>query len=126
LFIEPGGNVGIGTTKPQAKLDVRGSMWVNGHKPIVFRTYTASGCYYHRWGDFSATTWSCGIVSFRVNVDINEDSKQYPALQVETYVSDGVWHYRVEMTDSCSEEWEFTVMCVDNNLVDWVGSVPGP
>ena len=36
-------------------------------------------------------------------------------MQAKAWVADNDWHFRVEVGESCDEEWRFTAMCVDNN-----------
>jgi hypothetical protein len=124
LFIEPGGNVGIGTTNPAAKLDVNGNFMVAGHKPIFFRTYKSITHYYfHITSSWSSTDWSCGIVSWKVSTDIDEGGWKDPLIRAEAYVDGGVWHFYFDTGDQSSdskrENWTVTLMCVDNRLVDW-------
>jgi hypothetical protein len=122
LFIKPGGNVGIGTTNPVAKLDVNGDIFVAGHKPVIFRKFTMTNhCYANFYSNYDASAWSCGIVSWKVNGDIDESGKQYPLLGAWTSVreSDNDWVFSVDVGNACGEEWEFIAMCVDNRLVQW-------
>lgn len=122
LFIANGGNVGIGDVTPGAKLDVNGDIFVAGHKPIIFRKFTMTDhCYANFYSNYDASVWSCGIVSWKVNGDIDESGKQYPLLGAWTSIraSDNDWVFSVDVGNACGEEWEFLAMCVDNRLVQW-------
>jgi hypothetical protein len=39
ITLKRGGNVGIGTTDPQAKLDVHGDFYIKGKKPMEYKLY---------------------------------------------------------------------------------------
>jgi hypothetical protein len=115
LFIEPGGNVGIGTTTPQAKLHVAGTAKVTGQvdlgstvkvagsSPIEIRRYPLASIS-NSDKDFFRTlvttyhtnSWSAAVAGYRYNANINASSKG---------------HYIARMIRTTSEYWtvEFAV-----------------
>ena len=128
LFIKKGGNVGIGTSNPQAKLDVNGNTKIKGdlqvdgtleftEKPIIFIRYKNLGDNVIRNTGFSASDYSAAIVGFRaLDGDINEVNSGN-IIQVYMDIANNKWRIRADIrTHKNDETWWVDVMFVSNKL----------
>jgi hypothetical protein len=116
LFLEPGGEVGIGTTTPQARLHVAGTakitdqlelnngvnmtagkMNVAGEPPIVMRTYPLSNIAASSNNSsstlvttYSTNTWSAAVIGWRYDANVKADARgNYRVVAVRG--SSGFW-----------------------------------
>ena len=120
------GNVGIGTSAPRATLDVNGSIHINGtvalkgDKPIRYLRYSIDADNPDRRTKFRSTEWFVGIVGFKANSSGNLNS-----LMVEAYVhSDGFWHLRLDLIGVSDRNWVVNVLAIRQELVQGEGLAP--
>ncbi len=128
LFIEKGGNIGIGTGNPTDKLHIEGSLRVDGDlkiqgtEPIIMRRYNNLGDNINYNTNYSSSTYTAAIVGFRaLNGDIQE-SDTGDIMQVYMYINSGRWYIRADFrTHKNNENWYVDVMFIRNELVKRIG-----
>lgn len=135
LFLEDGGEVGIGTTNPQAKLDVNGTvnadaLTIDGDKPIKFRRLSCTGhsAYCNYLSQDHVDTWACGTAGLWVNTDFDENAGDTDVLKAiaepNDHDSDGrdEWIYKFDISrENTTQDWEFVVICVKWDIADIEG-----
>jgi len=115
-------------------VDVNGTINADGltidsHKPIIFQylRYTKDHSYSNWYSSYSSDQWSCGVVGFWVDGDIQEKGRQTPILKAWAEVdSKKRWVFSFNQSGKPDPEDEVTleffealIMCVDNDLVEW-------
>ncbi|MEM7126082.1 MAG: hypothetical protein AAF702_07130 [Chloroflexota bacterium] len=95
------GNVGIGKTNPQAKLDVAGDIKVNGSNLImIFRYENVSEA--EKNTGIVAADWNCTIGGWAAAWDFDEDGTQ--TNRMWTFTKNGRWHIGAEFASHNNHE----------------------
>ncbi len=116
LYIKQGGNVGIGTINPAAKLDVNGDIKIKGSAPFHLRVYEFQNSIYT---DYSTSEWQAIIGGFRaLDGDIYEGGKTN-IIQVFPYRGDnGKWVIIADFASHVThEKWLVFVLFIRNELM---------
>ncbi|MDZ8104391.1 MAG: hypothetical protein RM338_02020 [Nostoc sp. DedQUE12a] len=124
VSINPDGNMGIGTTIPDAKLDVDGSLKAGSlkltTKLISVKKYSSLGDNINYKTDYSTSKWICSIAGFYSGPgDINEGTVA-DIIQIYTYPnSDGWWYIRADvLTHNKSENWTIWLMAINKDIAE--------
>ncbi|MFN6565510.1 MAG: hypothetical protein RMY28_037695 [Nostoc sp. ChiSLP01] len=130
LVVNPsGGNLGIGTTNPGAKLEVNGSLKATSlqlaTKLISVKKYSNIGDNTNYKTDYSTSRWICSIAGFNSGSgDINEAGGG-EIIQVFTYPnSDGWWYIRGDFwSHNKSENWTVWLMAISVDIAEAANSL---
>lgn len=130
LVVNPsGGNLGIGTTNPGAKLEVNGSLKATSlqlaTKLISVKKYSNLGDNTNYKTDYPTSQWICSIAGFYSGPgDINEGTVA-DIIQIYTYPnSDGWWYIRADfLTHNKSENWTIWLMAINKDIAEAANSL---
>lgn len=119
-----GGNVGIGTTSPQAKLDVNGDVKIGGAKPFILRRYPDMGDNIYYNTGYDTTTYAAVIAGFDAGwLDYMESGAGSGIIiQMHPDPETGTWHIRGEMHSHIDHDnWKVDVLFIDRRIADMIG-----
>jgi hypothetical protein len=117
LYIKQGGNVGIGTTNPVAKLDVNGDIKIKGVTPFQIRTYDFPG---HTAIDtgYPIQDWTAVIAAFRALQGDMDENQTGNIIQIFPYRENGTWRVFADFrTHNRNESWQVVVLFIRNELM---------
>jgi hypothetical protein len=119
------GNVGIGTSNPQGKIDVHGDLKIQGGKPIVFKRYNNVGVGVTNYStNMPVNLWAAAVVGIWArDGDIDEGGLK-PTIIKARMESDGTnWRIVCEFASHSAghEWWMVDVMFVRRELCDLIG-----
>jgi len=126
MFIEgDNGNVGVGTTRPKATLDVGGvvnaasGIRINGEKPFVYKRYKKLGDNVVKDTGKSASAYIATIAGFAArHGDIRENATG-DIIRIFMFEKNGTWWIRADFhTHKNSETWDVDVLFINKLLVD--------
>jgi hypothetical protein len=122
LYVGGNGNVGIGSTNPQGKLDVNGEIRIGGSKPIIIRRYTNIGDDATYNTGYRSDTYAAAITGMNAKGgDIQEGEATGVSIILCIMQNiNGVWHIRADFkTHNKGENWDVDVMFIDRRMVDF-------
>jgi hypothetical protein len=127
FFISNDNQVGIGTTNPQAKLDVYGDIMVNGIKPVLIKRYENTGNDANFDTMISSTDWECVATGWAAVYDIDEADEHIN--RVWTYVNSSTdsWWATVRFGSHGSdpqdaENPDVDILCFRQEIAEWQGA----
>jgi hypothetical protein len=132
LFLDDGGNVGIGKSNPGAKLDVNGNvnadgLLIDGRQPIIYQKLILDYHrhyynVYHLGNGLSNLHWVCAVVGFRAHGDFDENQGEGDIIAAYAEPWEGEWRIHVDFTQEGDilETWDVYYMCFDRDMVEWL------
>jgi hypothetical protein len=127
FFISNDNQVGIGTTNPQAKLDVNGDIYVKGSPLVLIKRYENTGNDANFDTMISSTDWECVATGWAAVYDIDEFDEHIN--RVWTYVnsSTDTWWATVRFGSHGSdprdaENPDVDILCFRQEIAEWQGA----
>jgi hypothetical protein len=127
FFISNDNEVGIGTTNPQAKLDVNGAIYVKGSPLVLIKRYENTGNDANFDTMISSTDWECVATGWAAVYDIDEFDEHIN--RVWTYVnsSTDTWWATVRFGSHGSdpqdaENPDVDILCFRQEIAEWQGA----
>ncbi len=119
MTVSGNGNVGIGTKDPKGKLDVNGTLKMNGQSPIIFVKYRNIGNDHEINTKYSADEYTAAVVGFQLlDGTINALTKG-EIMRVYMDIKGGTWHIKPYFSTSMSTPtWTVDVMFVRKELCE--------
>lgn len=110
MRIMAGGNVGIGTTAPLAKLEVKGAVWATSHGTRSNRVEIGHGGingYVNMMGagNFDLRHMGSTVMSMRANGNVVIGSVSTPSSDYKLYVEKGILAEKVRVAVKNSSDW---------------------
>jgi len=112
--IDENGKVGIGTTSPQAKLDVHGDLYIKGQKPIEEREYKRESVS-NQWiieTDYPYSEWLCIVGGF-----LGVGNYMITGFSILPDSNNGKWIIYCDLGVAFVESWTVRLLFIRRELV---------
>lgn len=114
MTLKTDGKVGIGTTNPQATLDVNGTFMIKGAKPIAYVEYEIYRDNPRIVTDYKSSEWIAIIGGFYVNHTEDEPTH----MRVWPYANpSGLWQIECDVGNATESRWIVKVAFIRRELV---------
>jgi hypothetical protein len=112
--IDNNGNVGIGTTSPQAKLDVHGDFYIRGKKPIEYKVFEFNRDNITIVTDYNSSEWFAVVAGFS---GFSGDRSYITGIGVWPKIQASKWVIQCDMGYTSVENWKIAIIFIRHELV---------
>ena len=126
FFMDNNGNVGIGTTGPQAKLDVNGNIKVKGSPLVLIKRFENVGNDAEFDTMISSSDWECVATGWSASWDIyegNDAANHINRVWTWTKSSTGTWWAAVRFASHSGDDEnpDVDILCFRKEITEWQG-----